>query len=144
MVNFDYTINIEKYEYSEIQILYTVFKEGKCLFEPQLTKIYHVEDYHHGPKILGQSVFNEQSIAITGVFPEKGTYLILEILAKRSNPKKLFIESQIEGDGNGYPLSSDDANNPYNAYFMQTFDGLRVIGWTALPLFCDHAELERG
>ncbi len=73
-----------------------------------MTQTYEVGNYHHGPKSLGQSIFQEQSLRILDLEPSHETFFVLEILGKPCNPKLLFIEKQIEGDGNGYSLSLED------------------------------------
>ncbi|CDW75498.1 UNKNOWN [Stylonychia lemnae] len=143
-VNFDYIINILKGEYSYMQIIYTVFNLGQCQLEPQLTGVYEVRNYHHGPKQLGESVFNTRSLIIQELDPSPNSYLVLEILGKPCNPKKLFIEEQIDGDGNGYPLSPDDEFEKSQGLKMVTAEGLKPIGWTAIKLFDDYLELDRG
>ena len=56
---------------------------------------------------------------------------------------KLFIERNIEGDGNGYPLTPDDELNKfYNAYMMKSKDGLKSIGWVAMHPFKKDKDLD--
>lgn len=89
-------------------------------------------------------MFAEPSLIIEELYAEPDSFLVLEILAKPCNPKKLFIETQIEGDGNGYPLTPDDELEKLMGSMWATKQGLKPIGWTAMPLFCDHLDLQRG
>eukprot|EP00347_Sterkiella_histriomuscorum_P021767 403332835 len=143
-IHFDYIINVLKNEYSHLQIIYTVFNKGRCFVEPQMTRIFEVQDYHHGPRKYGQAVFNQPSLIIEELYAEPDSFLVLEILGKPCNPKKLFIETQIDGDGNGYPLTPDDELERLMGSMWMTKQGLKPIGWTAMPLFCDHLDLQRG
>jgi len=81
---------------------------------------------------------------VTGVWPNPGAYIVFEVLARIVNPLKLFIQKDIEGDGNGYPLDREDKAAGVGMSKWETPEKMRPIGFSVLPLFCDHGELNRG